>query len=163
MRKPCVSAGLRRRLPSPGGTKNFSARVVIDLAAERERRKQAESKSTRPPRIIELLARAEEFQRMLHSGEAESRADLARRFTLSRARVTQILNLLTLEPDLRAAIATLRRGHDAPRVSERVLRCMMRDRDSQVALAARLQALGKGSDEYSQATALQALARSPAG
>ena len=97
----------------------------------------------RPPRIVELLAQAEEFQRLLDSGEAASRADLARRFTMSRARVTQILNLLLLDPSLRAALATLGPRHVGPPVTERGLRSLMGDPEGQAALARLLRASGK--------------------
>ena len=122
-------------LPSYCGSGNFSARVVIDLATEREKRKQAESGGLRPPRIVELLAQAEEFQPLLDSGEATSRADLARRFTMSRARVTQIMNLLRLDRALLVRLRALPAGTPPSEVSERRLRKLLRDPVGQRRLA----------------------------
>ena len=42
------------------------------------------------------VSTAFEFQRLLSSGQVRNQADLARRFDLSRARVTQILSILKL-------------------------------------------------------------------
>lgn len=52
------------------------------------------------PRVVRLLALAHKFQRMLDSGEAESMAELARLGRVSRARITQIMDLLMLAPDI---------------------------------------------------------------
>ena len=65
---PAFPQGFAGLLPGYAGSKNFWARVVIDLAAERERRKRTDSFGLRPPRILELLAQAEEFQRLLDTG-----------------------------------------------------------------------------------------------
>jgi hypothetical protein len=41
---------------------------------------------------------AKEYKKMIDSGEAKNQADLARIKGVSRARITQILNLLKLNP-----------------------------------------------------------------
>ncbi|MCZ2343900.1 MAG: hypothetical protein LC104_19195, partial [Bacteroidales bacterium] len=46
---------------------------------------------------------------LLATGDAETRAELARRGRVTRARMTQILNLLNLAPDLQEAILFLPR------------------------------------------------------
>lgn len=58
----------------------------------------------------------------LDSGEAKSRAALARALGVLRARVTQVLRVLDLPPEILKAISDL--GEPLPRrmVSERVLR-----------------------------------------
>jgi hypothetical protein len=111
---------------------------VIDLATEREKRKSAASRSLRPPRIVGLLAQAEEFQRLLDTGVVESRADLARRFHLSRARVTQILNLLRLDRALLVRLRALPAGTPGSEISERRLRKLLRDPVGQRRLALKL-------------------------
>ncbi len=50
---------------------------------------------------------ADEFQRLLDNGAVKRRADLARRFKLSRARVTQLLDLHKLHPDIHDFVRTL--------------------------------------------------------
>jgi len=52
------------------------------------------------PRVARLLALAHKFQAMLDSGEVESMAELARLGRVSRARITQIMDLLLLSPDI---------------------------------------------------------------
>ncbi len=59
---------------------------------------------------------------MLDSGEVASQADLARREGLSRPRVTQILNLLKLAPEIQQAVLELPVGTPERLVTERKLR-----------------------------------------
>ena len=56
------------------------------------------------PRIARLLALAHKFQGMLDRGEVESMAELARVGRVSRARITQIMNLLLLAPDIQEQV-----------------------------------------------------------
>jgi hypothetical protein len=61
----------------------------------------------RTPRVARMLVQAYLFQRMLENGQARDLADLARKFSLTRARVTQILNYTLLAPDIQAEILAL--------------------------------------------------------
>ncbi|MBZ5626041.1 MAG: hypothetical protein LAQ69_46250 [Acidobacteriia bacterium] len=54
----------------------------------------------RIPRITRLMALAIKFQEMVDRGEVRDYADLARLGYVTRARLTQIMNLLLLAPDL---------------------------------------------------------------
>ena len=54
----------------------------------------------RVPRIARLLALAHKFQGMLDRGEVKSMAELARLGRVSRARMTQIMDLLMLAPEI---------------------------------------------------------------
>ena len=56
------------------------------------------------PRIARLLALAHKFQGMLDSGEVESMAELARVGRVSRARITQIMDLLMLAPEIQEEV-----------------------------------------------------------
>ena len=56
------------------------------------------------PRIARLLALAHKFQGMLDRGEVESMAELARLGRVSRARITQIMDLLMLAPEIQEQI-----------------------------------------------------------
>ncbi len=66
---------------------------VIDLGEARKRLRPKELDESLVPPVTKALALADEFQRLLNSGAVNRRADLARRFKLSRARVTQLLDL----------------------------------------------------------------------
>ncbi len=61
----------------------------------------------RIPRISRLLALAHHMERLVVSGEVKDYAELARLGNVSRARITQIMNLLLLAPDIQEAILFL--------------------------------------------------------
>jgi hypothetical protein len=65
---------------------------------------------------------AQDWQQWLDDETGRSRADLARQLGVSRARVTQVLGLLELAPDVVQAIAALGDPLSQPNVSERLLR-----------------------------------------
>lgn len=85
-------------------------------------RKRFRPKKLDPPTVVKLLAIAEEWQRQLDAGDVHHRADISHREGLSRARVTQILNLLKLHPAIKDFVGNL--GPTAPErlVTERKLR-----------------------------------------
>ena len=69
----------------------------------------------RTPRISKLMALAIRFDRLINEGEITDQAELARLGQVSRARVTQIMNLLMLAPDIQEEILFLpktRSGRD---------------------------------------------------
>jgi hypothetical protein len=59
---------------------------------------------TRLPRITRLMALAIKLQRMVETGDIRDYADIARVGYVSRARVTQIMNLVNLAPDIQEAL-----------------------------------------------------------
>ena len=58
----------------------------------------------RIPRITRLMALAIKFQDMVNRSEVRDYADLARLGYVSRARITQIMNLLNLAPDIQETL-----------------------------------------------------------
>lgn len=58
----------------------------------------------RPTVLARTLALAHRLQAMLDDGRATNRVDLAAKLGFSRARVTQIMNLLWLAPDIQEEI-----------------------------------------------------------
>ncbi len=63
----------------------------------------------RLPRVTRFMALAIRFDRLLRDGAVESYAELARLGHVTRARVTQIMNLLHLAPDVQEEILFLPR------------------------------------------------------
>src|SRR4051812_3136563 len=61
----------------------------------------------RVPRISRLMALAIRFEDLLKKGEVKDYAELARVGHVTRARVTQIMNLLNLAPDIQDALLFL--------------------------------------------------------
>jgi hypothetical protein len=68
------------------------------------------------------MFQAREWQEALDRGEVSSRAELARRLGVSRARVTQVLGLLRLPPKVLRKIEALGDPLESPVVTERQLR-----------------------------------------
>jgi hypothetical protein len=95
----------------------------------RGRKSMREGKATAPPpvgrvpRISKLMALAIRLDRLIRDGVVTDQAELARLGHVTRARLTQIMNLLYLAPDIQEQILFLpqtKRGHDA--VTERQVR-----------------------------------------
>jgi hypothetical protein len=63
-------------------------------------KKEAQPELPRIPRVARLMALAIKFQDMVDRGEVRDYADLARLGYVTRARVTQIMNLLLLAPQI---------------------------------------------------------------
>lgn len=61
----------------------------------------------RVPRVARLMALAIRFEHLLGSGAVQDQAELAELGHVTRARVTQIMNLLHLAPDIQEAILSL--------------------------------------------------------
>lgn len=78
------------------------------------------------PRITRLLALAIKFQDMVDRGEVRDYADLARLGYVTRARLTQIMNLLLLAPDIQVEILGLGASADQRIVAERDVRSVVK-------------------------------------
>jgi hypothetical protein len=75
------------------------------------------------PRLARLMALAIRFDQLVRDGQVADYADLARLGHVTRARITQIMNLLNLAPSIQEAILFLPRtvaGQDP--ISERQIR-----------------------------------------
>lgn len=59
------------------------------------------------PRVAKLLALAIRFEKLVKRGDIQDYADLARLGFVTRARITQIMNLLNLAPDIQEDILFL--------------------------------------------------------
>lgn len=75
----------------------------------------------RIPRIARLMALAIKFQDMVDRGEVRDYADIARLGYVTRARLTQIMNLLLLAPDIQEQILSSAR-HAGCQITERGIR-----------------------------------------
>ena len=76
----------------------------------------------RPARVARMLALAHRLQRAIDRGEFADRAALARRYELTRARITQLLNLTLLAPDIQESVLNLESVDGLEPTSERALR-----------------------------------------
>jgi len=91
-------------------------------------------KEPRTPRVVELLRKAMEWQSLLESGEVANQAYIARRGGITRARVTQVMGLLRLAPEIQERILSLPDILQRAPVTERMLRSIetITDLDAQV-------------------------------
>jgi hypothetical protein len=75
----------------------------------------------RLPRVCRLLALAHRFDHLLRTGQVETYAELARRGRVSRARVSQIMQLLLLAPAIQEELLFLppvQRGRASVRLAD---------------------------------------------
>ena len=79
---------------------------------------------TRIPRIARLMALAIKFQDIVDRGEVRDYADLARLGYVTRARLTQIMNLSLLAPDIQEQLLDLGNLPEMARFAERRIRSL---------------------------------------
>jgi hypothetical protein len=82
------------------------------------------------PRIARLMALAVHMEALVRKGEVADYAELARLAHVTRARMTQIMNLMHLAPDIQEAILDLPRwkGDRAP-IREKMVRPIAAEMD----------------------------------
>lgn len=89
-----------------------------------------ETPAGRVPRVARLMALAIRFDGLLRDGAVADQAEIARLGHVTRARMTQIMNLLHLAPDIQEQILDLpmvERGRDP--VTERDIRPIVAELD----------------------------------
>ncbi len=91
----CARRGPEEWLPAGVICENFSVHFRLRRKCPSEASERAPEEKPHRKRIP-ALQRAYEFQALLESGAVNNKAEIARQYGLSRARVTQILNLLKL-------------------------------------------------------------------
>lgn len=79
----------------------------------------------RPARVALMLALAHRIERQIARGELADRADAARRLGLTRARITQLCDLLLLAPDIQEELLFLESVDGVEPISERALRAIV--------------------------------------
>jgi len=73
----------------------------------RKRTAESESPAGRIPRVARLMALAIRFDQLIRDSVVPDQAELARTGHVTRARLTQIMNLLSLAPDIQEALLFL--------------------------------------------------------
>lgn len=94
------------------------------------RPEEALPESASIPRVAKLMALALRFEKLVTEGPVESYADLARLGGVSFARMSQIMNLLNLAPEIQETLLFLKKtqgGHDP--ISEWNLRKIVTEAD----------------------------------
>ena len=103
--------------------------VVARLVQKRSgsQRSDFDKASGRPARVALALALAHSIQHAIDSGEIRDQAEAARRFGITRARVTQILDLLWLAPSLQRRVVELCVETGSSVLTEHALREVLKD------------------------------------
>jgi hypothetical protein len=102
-------------------TRRVPAERVISALPPRDRNRKP-SKASGTPRVVELLRKALEWQALLESGKVRNEAEIARREGITRARVTQVMGLLRLAPEIQQHILSMPDAVRRPAITERALR-----------------------------------------
>jgi hypothetical protein len=76
--------------------------------------------------VVELLRTAQEWRRQIDAGEVDNQAAIARREGITRARVTQIMALTRLAPEIQECVLSLPDTVGRPKLTEHVLRPIAR-------------------------------------
>jgi hypothetical protein len=98
-------------------------RKATSLGGAKRRRKSAELRVGRVPRVARLMAAAIRFDQLIRDGVVVDRAELARLGHVSRARVTQIMNMFDFSSELQGLVlflSAVEKGKDP--ITERDLR-----------------------------------------
>lgn len=94
--------------------------TVNALSAKARNRKPPKAPHT--PKVVELLRTAQEWRRQLDVGDVTNQAEIARREGITRARVTQVMGLLRLAPEIQEQILNLPKSVERTPITERALR-----------------------------------------
>ena len=93
-----------------GSVGTIKRRVTADRvvnAASNARRPARPPRPPRKPTVVEFLRKAQEWRHQLDAGDVRTQAEIARREGISRARVTQIMALIRLAPEIQDYILSL--------------------------------------------------------
>ncbi|HEY8504556.1 MAG TPA: hypothetical protein VIL46_08230 [Gemmataceae bacterium] len=100
----------------------FECDIHLDRRGKGGRKEVREGKGPKPPappgrvpRVARLMALAVRFERLLREGVVKDYAEIARLGGVTRARLTQVMNLLLLAPDIQEQLLFLprvERGRD---------------------------------------------------
>ena len=112
-------------------TRQVAANHVARACRPRGAKPPVESKT---PRVTELLRKASEWRRQTETGEVRTRADIARREGITRARVTQVMGMLRLAPGIQEEILSMPNNAHRKPVTERWFRriAVISDHSSQL-------------------------------
>ncbi|HMA96476.1 MAG TPA: hypothetical protein VKP30_27510 [Polyangiaceae bacterium] len=109
------------RVVSGALVRKKSKRVTLLTEKQAPRVEPAQS-VRRPAAIARMLALAHHIQRALDRGLVRNRATVARRLGLTEARVTQIMNLLYLAPDIQLRVLELEAVDGVEPTNEKAMR-----------------------------------------
>lgn len=103
----------------------ITGRLVLPLASAEDGEPAVEREPTRrPARVAQLLALAHRWQRQIDAGEMVSQKDIAKREGVTAARVSQVMRLLSLAPEIQERVLLLEAVDGVEPVTEKALRAL---------------------------------------
>lgn len=116
----------------PGRLLVSEGTTVLELSVVREQSRRVQlredvpdRKRSRPLRAARMLAMAHEIERLITEGAFADRADAARKLGFTRARISQLLDLTLLAPDLQERLLTMETAEGADPITEHRLRTVV--------------------------------------
>ena len=101
--------------------------VSFAVKGKRKTDRKEEQPEGRVPRISKLMALAIRYDQMLNDGVVQSQTELAELLHVSQPRMTQIMNLLHLSPEIQEEILLLPSVTEgADLTTERDTRCLVK-------------------------------------
>ncbi len=94
-----------------------TAKTIVEAGTQLE-----QPTPVRLPRITKIMALAIRLDQLIKSGQVTDQAELARIGHVSRARLTQIMDLNLLAPDIQEMLLSLTAVRDIVQTTERELR-----------------------------------------
>jgi ParB-like chromosome segregation protein Spo0J len=114
------------RLLVSGGTTVLELSVVREQSRRVQLREPApERNRSHPLRVARMLAMAHEIERLIAEGAFLDRADAARKLGFTRARISQLLDLTLLAPDLQERLLTMETTSGTDSITEHRLRAVV--------------------------------------
>jgi hypothetical protein len=115
-------------------TKSF--RIRRNRHGQKRVKPGSEVQQERVSRITRLMALAIQFDHLIRNGMVADQAEIARRGLVSRARLTQIMDLLLLAPEIQESLLQYHRPGLPSSVTERQVRiiCGLPSWETQLAL-----------------------------
>lgn len=107
-----------KRSPDQKPVSALQVSFTLKTRQKREKSPRKDQRTLKPgnvPRVSKLMALAIRMEGLVQRGEVRDYADLARLGYVTRARITQIMNLLNLAPDIQEDLLFLPRtlkGYD---------------------------------------------------
>ena len=98
--------------------------VGFAVRGKRMSDREQEQDQARVPRISKLMALAIRYDQMLNDGVVESQSELAELLHVSQPRMTQIMNLLHLAPEIQECILFLEDSTERSSCNERNIRSL---------------------------------------
>ena len=101
-----------------------ASRTRMRRSRQRQVDRRRQLAELRPATVAKRLALAHRIAREIESGQYVDYADVARQHNLTRARVTQLMNLLLLAPDIQEAVLALAFPVGREPITEHTLRAV---------------------------------------